>query len=62
MLEANEMKVLSEIVSNSKIDKIRSQQIKENTSIQTINDWAERRRREWDEHVRRVGSERLTKI
>jgi hypothetical protein len=45
MLEANEMKALRKIVRKIKIDRIRSQQIRESCGIQTINEWMERRRR-----------------
>ena len=51
MLEANEMKVLRKIVGKTNINIITSQKIKESYGIQTINEWVERRRREWDEHV-----------
>ena len=44
------------------IDRIRCQQIREPCSIQPINEWVERRRREWDEHVTRMNAERLVKI
>ena len=43
------------------IDRIRSQQIKESCGIQPINEWMERRRREWDENVTRMDSEKLVK-
>ena len=62
MLEANEMKVLRKILDETKIGRIRRHQIRESCSIQTINEWMERRRREWDEHVMRMGAERLVKI
>ena len=68
MLEANEMKVLRKIVGKTKIDRIRSQQIRESYSIQPISEWVERRRRrrrrrrEWDQHVTRMDAERLVKI
>ena len=53
MLQENMMKVLRKIVSKTKIDTIRSQQIRESYGIQPINEWMERRR-EWDEHVTRM--------
>ena len=56
------MKVLRQIVCKTKIHRIRSQQIRESRGIQTINEWVERRRREWDEHVTRMDAERLVKI
>ena len=44
-----------------KIDRIRSQQIRQFCCIQSINEWVERRR-EWGEHVTRMDAERLVKI
>ena len=61
MLEANEMKVLRKIVGKTKIDRIRSQQIRESCGIQSNNEWMERRR-EWDEHIIRMDAQRLVKI
>ena len=55
------MKLLRKIVDNTKIDGIRSQQIREFGSIQPINEWVGRRR-EWDEHVTRMDAEGLVKI
>jgi len=34
--------------------KIRREQIREFFGIQPINEWLERRRREWDEHAMRI--------
>ena len=63
MFEANEMKVARKIVGKTKIDRIRSQQIRDSCGIQPINEWVERRRRrEWDQHVTRMDAERLVKI
>ena len=56
-MEASEIKVLRKIVGKTKIDRIRSQQIREYCGIQPINEWVERRRRrrrEWVEHVTRM--------
>ena len=55
------MKILRKIVDKTKIDRIRSQQIRESCGIQLINEWVERRR-EWDQHVTRKDVERLVKI
>jgi len=44
------MKVLRKTVGRRKIDRMRSQQIRESCGIQRIDDWVERRR-EWDEYV-----------
>ena len=62
MLEANEMKVLRKIIGKTKIDRIRSQQIRESFGIQRINEWVEIIRREWSQHVTRMDAERLVKI
>ena len=55
------MKVLRKIVDKTKIDRIRSQQIRESCGVQSINEWEERRRG-WDQHVTRMNAERLVKI
>ena len=34
----------------------------ESCGIQPINEWVERRRREWDQHVTRMYAEKLVKI
>ena len=57
MLEENEVKVLRE-----NKNRIRSQQIRESCGIQPINDWIQRTRREWDQHVTRMDTGRLFKI
>ena len=56
MLVINELKLLRKIIGRTKVDRIRSQQIRESCGIQPSNEWAERRRsrREWDEHVTRM--------
>ena len=51
-----------EKVGKTKIDRIRSQQIRESSGIQPINDQVEMRRGEWDKHVTRMDAERLVKI
>jgi hypothetical protein len=45
MSEANEIKVLRQIVGKTRIHRIRSQQIRESYGIKPINDLVERRRR-----------------
>ena len=50
-MEANEMKVLRKIVGKTKIDGIRREEIRESCGIQPINEWVERKRRVWNEHV-----------
>ena len=54
--------MLRKIVGKTKIDGIKSQQIRESWGMQPINEWVERRRREWDQHVIRMNAERLVKI
>ena len=43
-------------------NRIRSQQVREFYGVQSIHEWMERRRREWDQHVIRMDAERLAKI
>ena len=64
MLKANEMKVglLRKIIGKTKIDRIRSQLIRESCGIQPINEWVERRTKEWGEHIKRMDAERLVNI
>jgi hypothetical protein len=62
MTKANEMKVLRKIDSKTKTDTIRSPQIRESCGIQPINEWVERTKREWDEHITRRYTERFDKI
>ena len=62
MLEANETIVLRRTIGKTKMNRIRSQQIRESCGIQPINEWVERRRREWDGHVTRMDAEKLGKI
>ena len=64
MLEANEMKGLRKIVGKTKKNKngIRNQQIRESCGSQPINEWVERRRRRYDEHVTRMDAEKAVKI
>ena len=56
------MKVLRKIVGKTKIDGIKSQQIRKSCGIQPINEWVDRIRREWDQHVTRMDAERIVKI
>ena len=55
------MRTISKIVYKTKIHRIRNQQIRECCGVQPINEWVEKRR-EWDEHVTRMGAERLINI
>ena len=53
------MKELSKIVGKTKIDRIRNRQIGESCCIRPIDEWVESRRREWDEHVKKIDVERF---
>ena len=48
---------MRKINGKTRMDRIRSQQIRECSGIQPI-EWLERRR-EWDEHITRMDSERF---
>ena len=54
--------VLRKIVDKTKIDRIKSQKIRISCGNEPINEWVERRRTEWDEHVRRMDAERVETI
>ena len=56
------MTVLRKIVGKTRIGRIRSQKIRESCGIKSINEWVERRRREWDENVIRMFAGGLVKI
>ena len=56
-----EITLFRKIVGKTKIDRIRSQQIRESCGLRPINQWVERRR-EWDQNVTRMDTERLVKI
>ena len=55
------MKVITKIVGKTKLGRIRSQQIRESSGIQPINEWVEKRS-EWDQRVKIRDAERLVKI
>ena len=52
----------AKIVGKPKMDRIRSQQIRESCDIQTINQWVERRSREWCKDVISMDADILVKI
>jgi hypothetical protein len=56
------MTILRKIVGKTKIDRIRSQQIRVSCDIHPVNERVESRRRGWDEHVTRMDAEKLVKI
>ena len=58
MLERNQMR---RIVGETKINKIRRQQIREFCGIQPIHEQV-KRREEWDEHVKIMDAKRSVKI
>ena len=49
------------VVGKTKIDRIKSQQIRKSYAIQPTHECVERRR-EWDEHITRMDAVRLDKI
>ena len=62
MLRTNEMKVLRTITGNTLRDQRRSQDIRNECEIDDVVRWTRARRRYWNEHVTRMGAERLAKI
>ena len=55
------MNVPRKIVGKTKIDRIRSQQIRETYGIQPNNEWVESRR-EWDEYVSSIDAKTSVRI
>ena len=43
MLEANEMKIVRKIVGKTKIERMKSQKIRESCGIQSINEWGKKK-------------------
>ena len=56
------MQILRQAADKTKIDRVRSQQIRESCGIQSINELDGKEEREWHEHVTRMNVERLVKI
>ena len=49
-------------VKRTRYDKIRNNIIREECNIQAIGDWVIKRRQEWNNHISRMGEERMVKI
>ena len=56
------MKIPRKKVAETKVYRIRNQQIREPCGIKPIHEWMDRRRKGWDGHVTRIDSQRLVKI
>ena len=62
VLETNEMSILRKIVHKSRRDKIRNEDIRKELNVQAINDWVDRRRFEWNQHISRMTSNRIVRV
>ncbi|KAJ4445342.1 hypothetical protein ANN_07147 [Periplaneta americana] len=62
MLDTTEMKTLRKIVGITRRDHIRNDQIREQCKIQPIREWTQIRRQQWNDHVSRMGEDRITRI
>lgn len=62
MMRTNEMRTLRAITGNTLRDHRRSEEIREECGILDVVRWSRARRRYWNEHVSRMGDERLAKI
>lgn len=60
-LRTSEMKVLRTIVGKTRLDRIRNQNIREQCQTQDIVRWGRERRRQWNQHISRMGNERIVK-
>ena len=56
------MKVLRKIAGKTKVDRMRNQQTADSCSVQPINEWKDRIRKEWDEQMTSMDSKRLVTI
>lgn len=62
MLRTTEMQTLRSITGYTRLDKIRSEAIREKCQMQDVVRWARNRRRLWNDHVGRMADNRLAKI
>ncbi|XP_044744248.1 uncharacterized protein LOC123306342 [Coccinella septempunctata] len=62
MARINEMKVLRLITGNTLRDQRRSSDIREECQTEDVVRWMPARRRYWNEHVSRMGDDRLAKV
>ena len=58
----DENSLLEKLLAKKKVERIRTQQIRKSCGIQQVNEWIERSRRKWDEHVTGMDVESLVKI
>ena len=61
-LRTTEMKIIRAVHGKTIGDKIRSDQLRQLSGIRDIIKWANVRRREWGDHVDRMGENRLAKL
>lgn len=61
LLEKTEMSTLRRIVGKTRMDRVRSEDIREICNIQRIEEWIVRRRKEWRSHVEGMEDDRLVR-
>lgn len=61
ILEITEMKTLRRIMNVTRLDRMRSEDVREKCGIQKVGDWIKRRKDEWHAHVERMTEDRLVK-
>ena len=61
ILETTEKKTLRRITNVTRLDRVRSENVREECGIPKIGDWVKRRRREWYAHVGRMANHRIVK-
>ena len=58
MLKVTEMNVLRKIEGMDKWGRVSNAEIRETCGIQPVEEWVCRRRKEWNDHVERIGPDR----
>lgn len=61
LLNVSEMKTLRRIVGKTRIDRVRNEEVRDTCGVEDISEWVKKRRRQWDEHVERMGEDRIVK-
>ena len=62
LLETTEMKILRRISGKTLMDRERNENIRQMCKTESINDWVLKRKQEWNQHINRMGEDRLVRI
>ena len=62
LINTAEIKTLRKIVGKTRLDRIKNVDIRNQSQIQEVGKWTEKRRLDWAAHVSRMPEDRLTRI